>query len=117
MAEYNYVDLSYLESMSDGSKDIIVEMIDIFKSQVPEFIQNMNTFLENKDYESLGKEAHKAKSSVAIMGMHEVVEELKNLELNAKEGKSPELYPEIVETFATICQLALEELDEILPTL
>ena len=65
----------------------------------------------------LGKEAHKAKSSVAILGMQEVVEELKKLEILAKSEESPDQYPEIVETFATICQLAIEELDEIIPTL
>ncbi|MBT3207191.1 MAG: hypothetical protein HN704_16580 [Bacteroidetes bacterium] len=59
MAKYNYVDLTYLESMSDGSKDIIVEMVDIFKSQIPEFIENMNTFLETKQYDSLASKSHK----------------------------------------------------------
>jgi HPt (histidine-containing phosphotransfer) domain-containing protein len=45
--------------MSDGSKDIIVEMVDIFKSQIPEFIENMNTFLETKQYDSLASKSHK----------------------------------------------------------
>jgi hypothetical protein len=49
--------------------------------------------------------------------MQEVVEELKKLEILAKSEDSPDQYPEIVETFATICQLAIEELDEIIPTL
>ncbi len=82
---FKYADLSYLRSMSAGSNDLIKEMIEIFVSQVPEFISEMKDHYNKGEYAILGAVAHKAKSSVTVMGMEEMGKKLKNLELLAKE--------------------------------
>ena len=54
--------------------------------------------------------AHKAKSSVAIMGMEKQSNDLKTLELLAKEEKDTEKYLQIIQTFEEDCKKAVEEL-------
>ena len=108
-----YTDLSYLESISDGSKELIKEMIDIFISQINEYTEEMYTLWKNKDWDELGKLAHKAKSSVAIMGMNELANELKTLEFLAKEEKEVEKYLEIINKFKTECNQAVTELKDL----
>lgn len=105
-------DLNYLKTMSGGDTRLINEMIDIFRDQVDEFSQEFNTLLEKNDYINLGKLAHKAKSSVAIMGMNDLAEKLKELELLTRKGEKSEKYPEYIRIFNTDCKIALKELDD-----
>jgi HPt (histidine-containing phosphotransfer) domain-containing protein len=109
-----YINLSYLESMSGGSKSLVKEMVEIFLEQVPEFTGEMKEFLSKKDYQSLGLLAHKAKSSVAIMGMDELAQSLKDFELLAKENKDVESYPSYIEKFEQSCKEAVKELKDII---
>jgi HPt (histidine-containing phosphotransfer) domain-containing protein len=104
-------DLSYLREMSGGNRELILEMIGIFKEQVVEFSQEMDKLMNNKDYESLGKLAHKAKSSVSIMGMQDLAKDLKNLENLAKDGKKINSYAGIVQKFKDETAVATGELD------
>ena len=66
-AKFTYADLEYLESMSMGSNEMIVEMIDLFIEQIPEFTDGLAAHLSETDFPALGALAHKAKSSVAVM--------------------------------------------------
>ena len=105
-------DLTYLTNMAGGNPEIVKEMIQIFIDQAQEYIVEMRKFLDDKDYLSLGRLAHKSKSSVAIMGMNDLASELKTLELLAKEGKESEKYPDMVENFTLQCETAISELRE-----
>lgn len=107
------VDLSYLKNMSAGNKDLILEMIGLFKTQIDEFSQEMDELYEKKEYESLGRLAHKAKSSISIMGLDKLSVELKNFENLAKTGENVEEYPKFIASFKKQTSEALDELDEV----
>ena len=47
------------------------------------------------------------------MGINELADDLKTLELLAKQQKDTEKYPQIVEKFENICNEAVIELDSI----
>jgi HPt (histidine-containing phosphotransfer) domain-containing protein len=107
-------DLTYLREMSGGNRDLIREMITIFNTQVEEFGRDMDRLLEKKEYELLGKLAHKAKSSISIMGMTDLAVELKTLENLAREGKQAEKYAGIISSFKNQTQQAVQELKGVL---
>jgi HPt (histidine-containing phosphotransfer) domain-containing protein len=104
-------DLNYLKTMSGGDSVFIREMIKLFREQIDEYRVQMPELLRNKDYSSLSKMAHKAKSSVAVMGMSKVAELLKELEILAHDGKEVERYDSMVGEFLSQSQLAIEELE------
>ena len=104
--------LSYLQTMSGGDKKLILEMIDIFIDQVKEIEQGMKENLEKKNYDSLGKLAHKAKSSVAIMGMKSLSNKLKELEMLAAKNHKIEKYPDYIKLFSAETDEAIKELRE-----
>ncbi len=106
-------DLTYLKNMSAGNKDLVIEMITIFKSQVVEFVVDMNKFYKDKEYEQLGRLAHKAKSSISIMGLEKLAAELKTFEILAKSGEKVEKYPVFIENFKKETEEAVEELNEV----
>lgn len=109
---YNYIDLTYVNEIAEGNNELIKELITIFKSQVDEYITEFNQHLEDKNWQSLGALAHKAKSSAAVMGLKTLADDLKRLEIMAKEGNETHLYPEIVKDYESITKNAIIELDE-----
>jgi HPt (histidine-containing phosphotransfer) domain-containing protein len=114
---FTYADMTYLESMSMGSNEMIIEMIQLFIDQLPEFTDGLANHLKNRDYLALGALAHKAKSSVAVMGMESLAADLKTLELNAKQGIDTELYPILVNRFIEQVTLTGSELESYAKTI
>jgi HPt (histidine-containing phosphotransfer) domain-containing protein len=106
-------DLNYLRTMSGGDDKFIREMIELFREQINEYKVDMPELLRKGDFSSLSKMAHKAKSSVAVMGMGQVAELLKELEMLAHESKETERYAAMVDEFLSQSQLAIDELEEI----
>jgi len=103
-------DLSYLREMSGGNKELVLEMISIFKDQMAEFSNEMDQHLKNHEYELLGKLAHKAKSSVSIMGLQDLAVDLKNLENMAREKEKTDSYAGIIAKFKQETAEAVKEL-------
>ena len=105
-----YTNLEYLRSMTDGNKEIIRQMIELFLLQVPDFIRNLNELYRTGQYAALGKEAHKAKSSLQIMGMTDLVLEMKIFQLKTIVGNEVASYPVHIHNFEIQCNAAVAEL-------
>jgi HPt (histidine-containing phosphotransfer) domain-containing protein len=103
--------LTYLRNMSAGNKELMLEMISIFKKQVSEFVKEMDLLYTNNEFENLGKLAHKAKSSISIMGMADLAKDLKTFENMAKAGIEPHTYPAFIQKFKDETSEAISELD------
>lgn len=104
-------DLNYLKTMSGGDSKFIREMIGLFREQIEEYKNIMPELLEKKDYDGLSKIAHKAKSSVAVMGMTEVAELLKELEIIAHDRENVEQCEPLITHFLKQSDLAINELE------
>lgn len=110
-------DLSYLITISEGNNILIKDLIEIFKSQVPEYISEFRQYLETRNWKALGSTAHRAKSSMAMMGIRILETKLKELEILAKSEEQTETYPEYISLFEEIAAKAVVELDAKLKTL
>jgi len=107
------IDLTYVKDMAGGSMDLVREMINIFIAQIPEFLEEMRSCHKKEDWYRLGLIAHKAKSSVAVMGMEQQAMDLKELESLAKEAKDTDRYKTMIDKFEDHCNQAIEELNRI----
>jgi HPt (histidine-containing phosphotransfer) domain-containing protein len=103
-------DLTYLKEITNGDQQIIREMIDIFARQVEEYTREIQDIYHEARWKDLSKLAHKAKSSLAIMGMSELANRMKELELLAGEGKEPGRYHEYIKRFVSEANQAVKEL-------
>lgn len=114
--EKKYYNLSQIEELSGGDNDFKKELITIFLEQMPEFLTNMEKFLEEKDWEKLGKEAHTAKSSVLIFGMKNAGQNLKDVQ-NLCEARNtdsiPGIFLQIKEEITTTIHQLKKVLDEL----
>lgn len=106
-----YTNLDYLRNITGGDKNSMREIILLFIEQVPEFIGNMKKHLDEKSYIELGREAHKAKSSVMIMGMEDLGWDLKSLQLATISGTREETYEKHFKRFENECMIAVKELE------
>ena len=112
--DYKFINTEYLDSVSGGDDDIIREIINMFRDQVTETEIQMKSLLAEKNYHVLGLLAHKAKSSVAIMGMSDLAIMLKTFELQAKEGVDTEKYESYINRFVSEAGEAMKELDDLI---
>lgn len=107
-----YTNLDYLRNITGGDPDSIREIIILFMEQVPEFIENLKKHLHDKNYVELGKEAHKAKSSVMILGMEDLGHELKALQIATINKTGEDTYAQHVSQFEDQCLMAIVELKQ-----
>lgn len=96
--------------MTDGNPDLVQELINIFISQADEYTREMQELYAQGDWQALSRLAHKAKSSVAIMGMTELSEMLKDFELLARDQKNVDKFPDYISKFTSEMNNACKEL-------
>lgn len=98
------VDLSYVEELAGNKPDYIYQVLSIFMDNTPTGLKELEQLVhETDDFEAISKQAHFLKSSVGIVkirGMHENLQKIETLskELKNKEVIMPFLN-DTVETF------------------
>ncbi len=111
IVDFKFINTEYIETVSGGDKEIVKDLVSIFRDQADEFTAEMKLLLEKKDYFNLGLLAHKAKSSVAIVGMTDLAGLLKTFELEAKAGSNTGNYDGYISRFETETRKAVQELE------
>lgn len=109
----NQIDFDYLESLGKlvkFNKLHIVKIIDTYLGQVPNFEKNVNTAIQDRDYESLYFETHSMLSSLRTIGISELVEIVSNLNNAARQLTSFEIIEEIYEDFERLHKIHLAKL-------
>ena len=109
--DFKFINTEYIETVSGGDTEVVKELVGIFRDQAVEFTAEMRSLLASKDYFNLGLLAHKAKSSVAIVGMADLASLLKTFELEAKAGSNPENYKSYISRFESDTKGAVRELE------
>jgi len=115
--DYKYINTEYLEMVAGGDAVLLKELVGLFRDQVEEFNHDFKVYYEEKNYTALGNLAHKAKSSVAIMGMDSLANMLKTFEIQATDGKNSGMYGSYIQRFENETQCALDELDSLVRNL
>ncbi|MFC2090075.1 Hpt domain-containing protein [Bacteroidota bacterium] len=98
--------------MLKDDNSFINEMVELFKIQVAEYSEEMPAMLKEGKYDILARIAHKAKSSVAVMGMVKEKELLEVIETNSKAGTELNSLESLIEAVIVNSKKAILELDE-----
>jgi PAS domain S-box-containing protein len=111
------VDFSYLHELSGNDAAYVAEVLNLFLGTVPEGLQQLGHLIrDTDDYEASYKQAHFLKSSVSVIKVKDMFENLSRLEELAKTGTpKAELLPileAIEKTYAAAHPLLLAEKDE-----
>lgn len=109
--EKKVINLNYLNDLAKGKSEFVKDMIDIFLEDNHEEILNLERNIQNKDYLLIKEVAHKMRSTIAFVGLDQLIEnELSEIEQLASDksdiGKITISFLKVKD----ICQKAAEEL-------
>ncbi|MHA4896106.1 Hpt domain-containing protein [Pedobacter sp. PWIIR3] len=79
------LDLSYLKEMSGDSPEFIIEMIDLFKSQTPLYMAELESAIVNEEWDKAAASAHKIKPTFTYVGREDAKEHMQEMEQSARE--------------------------------
>lgn len=86
MADYKYINLSYLNEVSSGDTETKKQLIELFFEQVDSIKNSFECALAINDKDEIRKTAHLAKSSTKIMGIDNISEQMQKLEYSIKSN-------------------------------
>ena len=106
-SSYQYIDLQYMHSISDGDKDYEKNVTAQFLEIIPANLGTLVAALENRDLPTLRHTAHAMISDVAIMGLLEKLKPF--LDQLEYEQFDEQTFQKAVAAVKTICGNALPE--------
>jgi HPt (histidine-containing phosphotransfer) domain-containing protein len=105
------LDLSYLSDMSGDSAEFMIEMIDMFKSQTPLYIADLEASIIAQDWEKAAGFAHKIKPTLSYVGREDARGHLQNIENNARQLKDLADMPKAFQEFSDFVTILYRQLD------
>lgn len=90
---YTYINLDYIDLMTDGDGDMKATMLEMLLDEMPSELSLMKEHLDAQEWEDLFKAAHKMKSTLSYLGNPEMTEANRQIEHAAKHEENLESVP------------------------
>ena len=84
------IDLSYLKDVASGSDEFMIDMIDLFLDQTPNYFEQMEQHIQEGNWSKVADIAHKIKPTFAFMGVDSAKESMAEIEQNARNNSDIE---------------------------
>lgn len=107
------VDMSYLNDIAGGNAEFIIDMIDIFLEQTPEYFDQLSKAIQEKNWKATGDLAHKIKPTLAFMGVAEAKEQMAEIERKARSLEKVEEIEGAFHNLRETCDLLYANLQKI----
>ena len=105
-------DISYLNQVFQGNREMINNIIVLFLQQVPKYVHEMEECVRKNEPLSLHPLAHKAKSSVAMLGIKDMEADIVQIEQDSKYLRNLDGLPFLVGRVKQNCQIVYNQLME-----
>ena len=99
------IDLSYLSEIACGSVDFMIDMIDIFQEQTPQYMEELLQAARNKEWKTVGEVAHKIKPTLAFMGANTAKDIMGEIEKNGKNATGVETIENEILAVGEVCEM------------
>jgi CheY-like chemotaxis protein/HPt (histidine-containing phosphotransfer) domain-containing protein len=109
-AENKLYDLTMIHSVSGGDMAFIKKMILLFIETVPQNVQELVDATGQKNWEQVSKMAHKLKSTVDSMGIRSIHDQIRSVEMNAKNQEQLDLMPNMVRNVESVVSVCVQQL-------
>ncbi|HMO62779.1 MAG TPA: ATP-binding protein [Ferruginibacter sp.] len=106
-ASFQYINLAYLQEVSNGNKSYEQEIATDFIDILPQQLETMQAQLAQKKYTDLKKTAHNIKTTIAIMGLTDKLTPI--LDALEYSADSDELISQKISSLKNICDMAVAE--------
>ncbi len=105
-------DLSYLNQVFQGNREMIHNIIKLFLQQVPNYIDEMEECVRKNEPLSLHPLAHKAKSSISMLGIKDMEIDILQIEQDSKHLRNLDGLPALVSRVRENCNIVYQQLSE-----
>ena len=109
MSSVHY-NLDYLQQVFQGNDAMVRRILDSFEEQVPRYLADMQERWRQGDWRNLHPLAHKARSSISMLGMAVLLEDIQAIERISRKGEGPEDIGDRLDRAAASLDLALSAL-------
>lgn len=106
------LDLSYLKEMSGDSAEFIIEMIDLFKSQTPVYIAELQAALKEQDWKKVAGVAHKIKPTFVYVGREDAKASMQLIEDNANSLENLDTLPQACNEISDFTEILYRQIDD-----
>jgi len=112
LPDYNYINLTYMKSVSGGDKNFERLVTLQFTEKIPQHLEELLLAYQNKDFVTLKLRTHDLKSSVAIMGLLPLLEE--KLDILEKPSEDHDILKQAFDEVKNILTQSLAEAENLL---
>jgi hypothetical protein len=103
-------DLTMIQSVSAGDTAFIKKMIRLFIQTGPQNVQELVDATAGGNWEQVSKMAHKLKSTVDSMGIRSIHDQIRSVEIHAKNRDQLERLPELVKQVESVISSCISQL-------
>jgi HPt (histidine-containing phosphotransfer) domain-containing protein len=90
-------DLSMVRAVSGGDEAFIKKMIQLFVETVPPSLNDLKEAEKQRQWEQVGKVAHKLKSTIDSMGITSLKDDIRAVETNGKQRLNIDAIPALIQ--------------------
>ncbi len=103
-------DMGAINDMAAGNTDFVLSLVKIFLDTIPANSSEMVKACNDGHWDMVSKLAHKLKSTVDMMRMRHITQEIRMIEMDAKSSGKKDHIPALVNKVNATIQKASEEL-------
>ncbi|MGZ5134525.1 MAG: response regulator [Flavitalea sp.] len=103
-------DLTMIHGLSGGDEAFIKQMVELFVDTMPASMKELQATIDGKEWEAMGKLAHKLKSTTGSMGMNSIKDEVRAVEQNCKKTENLEATPALATKVITVINQTVDQL-------
>lgn len=109
---YKYINLDYMEMMSEGDASMKMVMIEMLLEELPQEIEKMGALTTDENWSELMSVSHKMKSTLAFVGNDKMTEANKQIETLSKNAQQSTMIPELMTELKRITPEVIAELQQ-----
>lgn len=108
---YEYINLEYMEMMSDGDDSMKKIMLEMLLTELPEELQKMTDCIPDTNWDEMCSVSHKMKSTLAFVGNDSMTTANREIESMTKDGgPNASTVSTHMDTLNKLCPMVIEEL-------
>jgi CheY-like chemotaxis protein/HPt (histidine-containing phosphotransfer) domain-containing protein len=112
--DHYYINLSFLEEVSEGNHEFVKQMVEYFITNTPSFLVEFRKSTENTDWNMIKQHAHKFSTQLSYMGISAIIKDVEIIEKCAREEKNINLIQILAVKVENVCNEAIKELQGVL---
>jgi PAS domain S-box-containing protein len=110
--DQEHINLEFLNSVTEEDEELKVRMLRIMLDETPLELNQLETMCAEQNWDGVRAVAHKMKSTMQFLGLHDTLEVIKFIELSARERSNLSILPDKVDLVKEVCIQCLEQLKQ-----